>query len=110
LRVALGAEMDEHWVGLALDELDKARLLEPTPSSGVVPTSPGRREVLRRAGIGAALLLPAVVSIVAPTPAEAATCILWDECTDSNLGEPCHFGDGNCDGLECKSQDTCGPI
>jgi len=109
---ALGADVDERWVGLALEGLEKARLLEPTPSADDVPTSPGRREVLRRAGIGAALLLPAVVSMVAPTPAEAATCISINQCTDSNIGQNCYVSDPatECDLNECKGTLSCGPI
>lgn len=110
LRVALCADVDERWVRLALDGLEKACLLELVPSSDAAPKSADRREVLRRAGIGAVLLLPAVVSIVAPTPAEAATCILWDECTATNPGTPCHLGDGNCTGLQCTGEDACAPI
>jgi hypothetical protein len=73
----------EAAVRLALDQLASAGLLDP----GLQP--PSRRSVLRRAGLGAALLLPAVVSMVAPTPAEAAaTCI--EDCSGQLFGTPCN--------------------
>ena len=55
-----------------------------------------RREVVRRVGIGAAILLPAVASVVAPTPAEAAaTCV--SACTGKPDGTPCScFGANPC--------------
>ena len=43
------------------------RCPRPAPREGL-----SRRSALRRAGLGAALLLPAIASVVAPTPAEAA--------------------------------------
>jgi len=65
-------------VRLALAELERAGLLD-TPSDGAA----SRREVLRRVGKGAALLLPAVVSVLAPTPAEALTT-----CVSNCTGRP----------------------
>ena len=90
-RRELGAEVDERWVDLALDGLEQAHLLErgSTPTSS--PDSTGRRELLRRAGLGAALLLPAVVSMVAPTPAEAAgTCVPEPQCSTAADNTPCY--------------------
>lgn len=56
---------------LALDQLADAHLLvEP-----VVPVErTSRRVAIRRIGIAAATALPLVTSIVAPTPAHAASC------------------------------------
>lgn len=69
----------EPLVTLALDQLTEAGLLETTPKAPeATPPAAGmsRRDVARRMGLAAAILLPAVVSIVAPTPAEAAaTCV-----------------------------------
>ena len=59
-------------------------------SSKASPAATGwsRRDVVRRVGIGAAILLPAVASIVAPTPAEAAaTCATT--CASKPDGTPC---------------------
>ncbi len=74
----------ESVVAEALARLAEAGLLE----SG--PAAPGwsRREVVRRVGIGAAILLPVVASVVAPTPAEAAaTCAI--SCATKPDGTPC---------------------
>jgi len=53
-------------VQMAVDRLGEAGLLVAGPA--VL----SRRAIVRRVGLGAAILLPAVASIVAPTPAEAA--------------------------------------
>lgn len=84
-------------VRLALDELEGAGLLEFPPQGG-----PSRREMLRRVGAGAAFLLPAVVSVLAPTPAEAlATCVT--DCA-GNVGRPCY---NPATGLPCDGIATC---
>jgi hypothetical protein len=67
----LSAQVDESMVLLALDQLADAHLLvEP-----VVPAKRlSRRVAIRRIGIAAAIALPLVTSVVAPTPASAASC------------------------------------
>jgi hypothetical protein len=79
-------------VRLALDRLGRAGLVEAAPAA----PSATRREVLRRAALGTAVLLPAVASIVAPTPAEAAaTCT--SSCAGKPDGTPCScFGADPC--------------
>jgi hypothetical protein len=68
----------------ALARLAEAGLLEPGEATG----GWSRREWVRRVGIGAAILLPAVASIVVPTPAEAAaTCVT--SCATKPDGTPC---------------------
>jgi hypothetical protein len=86
----------------ALDALADAGLLEGPPGAG-----PSRREVLRRVGIGAAFLAPAVLSVLAPTPAEAlATCVT--DCA-GNQGKPCtSFGPGTCNGTTTCTCNTAG--
>jgi hypothetical protein len=88
----------------ALDALDRAGLLEPAPGA-----DSSRREVLRRVGIGAAFLAPAVLSVLAPTPAEAlASCVT--DCA-GNQGKACtSFGPGTCNGTTtctCNSTGCC---
>jgi hypothetical protein len=75
LRDAMEAEVDERAVWLALDRLDQAHLLEGDLPGSVVQKGSSRREWLRelgRLGVRAAVL-PAVVTIVAPTVADAQT-------------------------------------
>lgn len=79
---------DEALVGLALEQLALVHLVEqepPSPRSGGV----SRREAMRRVGIGAAVVLPLVTSVLAPTPAEAAaTCVA--SCAGKPAGTPCN--------------------
>ena len=101
-------------VRMALDLLGEAQLLEAGEPSG--PASDlSRRSALRRAGLGVALLLPAVASIVVPTPAEAAVTCVKDctsqlpgtgcNCPTSNTAPPC---DNVCDGAgNCGSPGFC---
>jgi len=81
---------DDEVVTLALDQLAGAGLLEVQASDTDPEISAGmsRRDVARRVGLAAAILLPAVASIVAPTPAEAAaTCVT--SCAGKTPGTPC---------------------
>jgi PqqD family protein of HPr-rel-A system len=112
LRAELGPEVDERWVGVALEQLDRARLLEPALSSEAHPLGSDRRTLLRHAGLTAALLWPAVVSMVAPTPAEAATCVEAEPIgvcpAGTPPGTPCYlFGSSPPCTLECQADGTC---
>jgi len=65
---------DAAIVLFALEELEKAELLQQRPGNASTPVAPSRRELARRlafAGASAAALLPVLTSIVAPTPAMA---------------------------------------
>ena len=64
----LGAPFSEDLAWLALEELDKNDLLEtPLP---LIPQGPTRRDVIA-AGAAAAVMLPVILAITAPTPAHA---------------------------------------
>jgi hypothetical protein len=79
-----GARAREAAVWLALQKLDRAGLLEEAVGGdNVAAAGPSRREVLRRAAVLSGLLLPAITSAVAPTPAEAAAT-----CVTSCVGRP----------------------
>jgi hypothetical protein len=67
----LSQQVNESVVLLALDQLADAHLLVE-PDVPVQRTS--RRAAIRRIGMAAAIVLPLVTSIVAPTPAQAASC------------------------------------
>jgi hypothetical protein len=85
--------MAEQAVGLALDQLRKARLLEePITLSSSSPAAMSRREVIRRVGLAAAVALPMVTSIIAPKAAQAANC--------RPDGDTCS-GNGNCCSHNC---------
>ena len=65
----------EDVVWLALQQLGKARLLAGESHAPETGKRMSRREVIRRLGWGAAVALPLVTSIVAPTAVEAASCL-----------------------------------
>jgi hypothetical protein len=75
-----GAEtnIDEQIVWYGLEQLERDNLLEPglDASLRVLPTVSGlnRRQMMRALGLTAAIALPLVTSMVAPTAAQAATC------------------------------------
>jgi hypothetical protein len=70
--------LDERVVWLALEQLCNSHLLEDPNGKTFWPASiPGianmsRREAVRRIGLSTAIALPIVISMTAPTPAEAA--------------------------------------
>jgi hypothetical protein len=75
LQRELDQPFNEDLVWLALRQLDKINLLEnpialPTQLAGM-----SRREMVRALGIAAAVAVPLVTSIIAPTAAEASTCL-----------------------------------
>lgn len=73
-----GRAVDERIVWLALTELRRTHLLEeddwiqPGPQT-ILGMS--RREAVRRIGLGAAIALPVVISITAPTAVQASSCV-----------------------------------
>ena len=73
LETTLKTPVDEEVVWLAVDQLGKSRLLQEkiAPETGRVRLS--RRELIKRAGLGAVIALPLVTSIIAPTAAQAGT-------------------------------------
>ena len=98
--VATGA--DETWVRLALERLGEAHLLERAPHAGKARS---RRDVLTR--LGGAAALPVVMTVVTPTPAEAAaTCN--PTCSGSPaLCTPCEATPGDCNSGVCCGASTC---
>jgi hypothetical protein len=79
----LGPDADEELVHAALEELSRARLIEHAPARPV-----SRRKVLR-----ALALAPAVLSILAPRAAQAASC--------GGRGSSCTKRSDCCPGLNC---------
>jgi hypothetical protein len=77
----LAARVDESVVLLALDRLADAHLLV---AEEVRVERPSRRLAIRRIGMAAAIALPLVTSIVAPTPAQAASCVHNNQPCSSN--------------------------
>jgi Coenzyme PQQ synthesis protein D (PqqD) len=78
------APADEQLVWYALKQLKRDHLLAedvtlPAHASGMT-----RRQMIRAFGIGAAVALPLITTILAPTPAQANTCFgTGVDCTGS---------------------------
>ena len=82
----LGAGFGDELIGRALDQLEKAHLLEEPIEAPARGKPISRRELLRRSSLAAGML-PIVVSLVVPTAAIAAnTCI--QPCIASNACRP----------------------
>jgi hypothetical protein len=90
--------VNEEVVWLALDQLASYDLLQERISLPLGMTKISRRQVVRTLGT-AALLAPLVTSIVAPTAAQAATCL--------PQGSACSV-DGDCCSFNCNAG-VCGP-
>lgn len=81
----LGAPLDERAVWFALAQFDKDHLLQhkTTMPAGMLPGM-NRRQLVKTLGLAAVVAVPLVTSIVAPTPAQAATCLpSGSTCTGS---------------------------
>jgi len=69
-----GIEMSAAVVEIAVDQLQRSGLLSGSPTANST-SGMSRRAILKRVGVGAAVALPVVASIVAPRAAQAATCM-----------------------------------
>jgi hypothetical protein len=120
-QIAAELGCDEELVWLALGQLDDGALLDPALGDDRVDV--GRRRMLKKMALtaGLSIALPAVWSIVAPTPAYAASpvtmCINPSACMGGGMTMCCNNGgvaavcqpDGSCGGSnsQCHGQ-TCG--
>jgi hypothetical protein len=82
LTAELDAEFSEDLVLLALKQLEKNHLLEQSEVLSAQVAVLSRRQMVRRLGLSAAVAAPVIISIVAPTPVQAATC--------NPPGQPCN--------------------
>ena len=74
LTAELDAEYSEELVLLALNQLEKIHLLEEPEAPSAHFAVLSRRRMVRSLGLAAAVAVPAVISIVAPTPIQAGSC------------------------------------
>ena len=70
----INTPVDEDLVWLGVEQLGKANLLHQRTGMPELSSGLSRREVIRRIGLTAAIALPVVTSIVAPTASQAANC------------------------------------
>lgn len=93
-----GASVDERVIWLALDQLEKLKLLEKVPIALAVFAGMNRRQLMRNLGV-AAIALPLIVSIAAPTAQAQGSSISPAACAARDKaacgGTPCSGG-GNC--------------
>ena len=83
----LNAPVDEALVLVGLAELGKNGLLKER----ITVEAMSRRAMMRRLGLGAAIAIPMVTSIVAPKAISAATCLA--------SGQPCTTSAQCCSGI-----------
>ena len=69
----LPAVTDEEVVWLALNQLDRFHLLQGRVTRTGERPRLSRRELVRKAGLAAAVALPMITSIIAPTAAQAGS-------------------------------------
>jgi len=83
----LGGKIDEGGVWFAISQFNKDHLLVqefPLPAA-VASSGMNRRRMIRTLGIAAAVAVPLVTSIVAPTAVQAVSCLPdGDSCTSSS--------------------------
>jgi hypothetical protein len=87
--------VNENTVSLAVDQLSDINLLTAKIDTGSNGLS--RRQMMRAIGVGALVAVPVITSIVAPTAAQASTCVAsGGSCVSS--AECCS---GLCSGSVC---------
>ena len=80
---AINVPVDEEVVWLGVEQLNKSKLLKSTTVPSHV-SGLSRRDVMKRIGLAAAVALPVVTSIIAPSAAQAANCLPSGQtCTSS---------------------------
>ena len=84
---------DEDFIWLGLQDLHRNGLLEDGVWPDEIPMNKSitRREAVRRIGLGAAIALPIVISITAPTPVQAAVSCSA-RCRSCSTGSECCSG------------------
>jgi hypothetical protein len=71
LREQLGVPVDKDLVWFSIRQLEKFNLVEKSSKFPVI----ARRDIVFKYAPAALVLIPAIVSITAPVPAQAASCI-----------------------------------
>jgi hypothetical protein len=98
LQTSVSAEV----VWMALDQLEKLRLLEAPVERAPGMARMSRRELARRLGVATAIALPFIASINAPAAIQAASCAGVEEpCGGTN--PPC------CSGFVCFNNSCINP-
>jgi hypothetical protein len=72
----LQSPIDEDFIWLALDQLQKFHLLEQEVARPAGVHALSRRQLMKGLGVAAVVALPLVISLVAPTALQAQTVII----------------------------------
>jgi Coenzyme PQQ synthesis protein D (PqqD) len=99
LEKKLKTSIDESVIWYALSQLSKDHLLEHPVASPPVFAGMNRRQMMRALGVAAVVAVPVVTSIVAPTPAQAVSCL--------PAGQPCTASAQCCSGFCNPGTGTC---
>jgi hypothetical protein len=91
----LDVSVDENLVWFAVDQLRRNYLMNNTAVPTQAIAGMNRRQMVQALGVAAAVALPVVVSIVAPTPAQAVSC--------AHTGGACTISTDCCSGCTCSS-------
>ena len=100
----LNSSIDENVVWLALDQLEKFKLLSHSPAKPAHLSGISRRQAVRAFGL-AAIMLPVVTSLVVPTAMAQGSpviipiggcCVNPSDCGPGGLCEQPHPGDAPC--------------
>jgi len=76
--------VDEDVIWLGVEQLSKTHLLSEQTALPDHKSGLSRREVMKRIGVAAAVALPVITSIIAPSAAQAANCLpSGQSCTTS---------------------------
>lgn len=76
--------VDEDMIWIGVEQLGKSNLLRERATLPSHAAGLSRREVIKRVGLAAAVALPVVTSIIAPTASQAANCVQSGQsCTNS---------------------------
>lgn len=98
LKNDLNLALDHATIWQALDRLNKADLLEESVTSLAGSTRLGRRDAVRKLGLGSAIAIPIVMSIVAPPAQAACTLTSSNDPGSSCTGTP---GSGSSGDVNC---------
>ncbi|MDX6611706.1 MAG: hypothetical protein QOD75_892 [Blastocatellia bacterium] len=88
-------KVDERLVWFALDQLGRDNLLDESLAAPAFMAGMTRRQMVRTMGLAAAIAVPVITSIVAPTTAHAVSCLA--------NGQPCPGGPTTCCSNVCSS-------
>jgi Coenzyme PQQ synthesis protein D (PqqD) len=99
LEKKLNTSIDQTVIWYALSQLSKDHLLEQPIAAPPVFAGMNRRQLIRALGVATVVAVPVVTSIVAPTPAQAVSCLpSGSACTSSAqcCSGVCNPGPGTC--------------